>query len=73
MPPSPNLYLPTPDGTGNKVEIKHNGTVVIVGANGAGKSRLGAWIERNADSSVIVHRISAQRALDLPEYAVVKS
>jgi ATPase subunit of ABC transporter with duplicated ATPase domains len=73
MPPSPNLYLPTPDGTGNKVEIKHNGTVVIVGANGAGKSRLGAWIERNSDSSVIVHRISAQRALDLPEYAVVKS
>jgi len=73
MPPSPNLYLPTPDGTGNKVEIKHNGSVVIVGANGSGKSRLGAWIERNTDNDVIVHRISAQRALDLPEYAVIKS
>lgn len=73
MPLSPSLYLPAPDGTGNKVEIKHNGSVVIVGANGAGKSRLGAWIERNTDNNVIVHRISAQRALDLPEYAVVKS
>jgi len=73
MPPSPNLYLPTPDETGNKVEIKHNGSVVIVGANGSGKSRLGAWIERNTDNDVIVHRISAQRALDLPEYAVIKS
>ena len=73
MPSSPSLYLPDPDGTGNKVEIQHNGSVVIVGANGAGKSRLGAWIERNTDTNVIVHRISAQRALDLPEYAVVKS
>ena len=73
MPAQPRLYLPTPDGTGNKVEIKHNGSVVIVGANGSGKSRLGAWIESNADSDVIVHRISAQRALDLPEYAIVKS
>ena len=72
MPSLPRLYLPTPDGTGNKVEIEHNGSVVIVGANGSGKSRLGAWIERNADNS-IVHRISAQRALDIPEYAAVKS
>lgn len=73
MPLQPRLYLPKPDGTGSKVEIKHNGSVVIVGANGSGKSRLGAWIEKNADSDVIVHRISAQRALDIPEYAVIKS
>jgi ATPase subunit of ABC transporter with duplicated ATPase domains len=73
MPPLPALYLPSPDGTGSKIEIQHNGSVVIVGANGSGKSRLGAWIERNADDNIIVHRISAQRALDLPEYAVVKS
>jgi ABC-type cobalamin/Fe3+-siderophores transport system ATPase subunit len=73
MPPLPALYLPSPDGTGSRIEIQHNGSVVIVGANGSGKSRLGAWIERNADSNVIVHRISAQRALDLPKYAVIKS
>lgn len=69
----PRLYLPTLDGTGNKVEIIHNGSVVIVGANGSGKSRLGAWIERNTDNDVIVHRISAQRALELPDYAIIKS
>ena len=73
MPLLPKLYLPTPDGTGNKVEIEHNGSVVIVGANGSGKSRLGAWIERNTDNNIIVHRISAQRTLDIPEYAAVKS
>ncbi|MEI6314424.1 MAG: DUF4435 domain-containing protein [Syntrophus sp. (in: bacteria)] len=69
----PSLFLPTPDGTGNKVEVKHNGSAVIVGANGSGKSRLGAWIEKNTAEPTIVHRISAQRALDLPEYAVIKS
>jgi ABC-type cobalamin/Fe3+-siderophores transport system ATPase subunit len=73
MPPLPALYLPSPDGIGSRIEIQHNGSVVIVGANGSGKSRLGAWIERNAEHNVIIHRISAQRALDLPEYAVVKS
>lgn len=73
MPSLPSLYLPTPDGSGNKIEIQHNGSVVIIGANGSGKSRLGAWIERNAQNNDVVHRISAQRALDLPDYAIVKS
>lgn len=69
----PKLYLPDQDGSGSKIEIEHNGSAVIVGANGAGKSRLGAWIEKNTNADVIVHRISAQRALDVPEYATVKS
>ena len=69
----PKLFLPNQDGTGSKVEVEHNGSAVIVGANGSGKSRLGAWIERNIEGDVVVHRISAQRALDIPEYATVKS
>ncbi len=69
----PKLFLPEQSGTGAKVEVSHNGSVVIVGANGAGKSRLGAWIEKNPEQNIIVHRISAQRALDIPEYAIVKS
>ena len=69
----PKLFLPEQSGSGAKVEVNHNGSVVIVGANGAGKSRLGAWVEKNAEQNTIVHRISAQRALDIPEYAIVKS
>jgi hypothetical protein len=38
--------------------------VVIVGANGSGKSRLGAWIETAV--GVKAHRVSAQRALSIP-------
>lgn len=38
---------------------------VIIGANGSGKSHLGAWIEsRDPENSL---RISAQRALSIPE------
>ena len=67
----PILRLPASGGGGGVTEIPHNGSVVIVGANGSGKSRLGTWIERNTGG--FVHRISAQRGLDVPEYTQLKS
>jgi hypothetical protein len=39
-------------------------SLVIVGANGSGKTRLGAFIEQHVD--VGAHRISAQRSLSVP-------
>lgn len=45
---------------------------VIVGANGSGKSHLGAWIEKQ-DINGCVLRISAQRALSIPENIIIKS
>ena len=47
--------------------------VVIIGANGAGKSRLGFWIEQHQSNLEKVHRISAQKSLDFPEYVQLKS
>ena len=41
-------------------------SMVIVGANGSGKSRMGAWIERTAGAKA--HRIGAQRALTIPAF-----
>jgi Protein of unknown function (DUF4435)/AAA domain, putative AbiEii toxin, Type IV TA system len=41
-------------------------SMVIVGANGSGKSRIGAQIERMAGAQG--HRLSAQRALNIPSY-----
>jgi len=46
--------------------------VVIIGANGAGKSRLGFWIEQHQSNPEKVHRISAQKSLDFPEYVQLK-
>lgn len=67
----PVLRLPVSGASSGVIDIPHNGSVVIVGANGSGKSRLGAWIERNSEG--LVHRISAQRGLDVPEYTQLKS
>jgi Predicted ATP-dependent endonuclease of the OLD family len=47
------------------VRVSSPGNFVIVGANGSGKSHLGAWIERLYPERVL--RISAQRALSVPE------
>ena len=48
--------------TGNPVEWNSDcNSVIIIGGNGSGKSKLGAWIERRDYS--VTHRIAAQRSL----------
>ncbi len=46
---------------GQNYDLEYGKTIVIIGANGSGKSRLGAWIEQQNPKNV--HRISAQRNL----------
>lgn len=61
-----------PDENGNKIDCEtSNNSIVIIGANGSGKSKLGAWIEKQDFSSV--HRIGAQRNLNFNENLVLKS
>lgn len=63
-------YLP--DNENNKQEYTtESNSVVIVGANGSGKSKLGAWMERRDMKNV--HRISAQRKLIFNENISLKS
>ena len=69
----PLLILPAQSSEQSNLTKECNGNVVLVGANGSGKSRLGAWIEQNTPENIIVHRISAQRALSIPQYAPVKT
>lgn len=61
-----------PDENGQKKECyTDNNAVVIIGANGAGKSKLGAWIEQQNFSEV--HRVGAQRNLNFNEHIQLKS
>ncbi len=63
-------YLP--DETGQKIECgTDSNAVIIIGANGSGKSKLGAWIERQDLQNV--HRIGAQRNLNFQENIPLKS
>ncbi len=58
---------------GELVEIKTVQSVVFIGANGAGKTRLGIWIEINSPQKSKVHRISAQKSLQFPDSATPQS
>lgn len=61
--------IPNADGKAQTVSTDSQ-AVVIVGANGSGKSKLGAWMEQNAPLKV--HRIAAQRSLSFKEDIALK-
>ena len=57
---------------GKPQEVESVQNFVIVGANGSGKSHLGAWIEKQSANGNDL-RISAQRALSIPDNITIKS
>lgn len=69
-----NLYLPPPISSPQlSTEIQAKSSVVIVGANGSGKSRFGAWIDLESPQKSLVHRVGAQKSLSIPEYCSTSS
>lgn len=65
-----SILLPDKNNNPSNYELGKD-SLIIIGANGAGKSRLGAWIEQNDPQ--IVHRVSAQRSLQFESYIELKS
>jgi len=59
-----NVTLPHEQGSQSVAVI--NG-IVIVGANGSGKTRLGVWLEKDSPEQRLVLRVSAQKSLAFPE------
>jgi ABC-type cobalamin/Fe3+-siderophores transport system ATPase subunit len=52
-------------------KIANSNSLIIIGANGSGKSKLGAWMEQqNMDNT---HRVGAQRSLNFGEFIQLKS
>ncbi|WP_116970617.1 AAA family ATPase [Blastomonas sp. UPD001] len=65
MPIDATVSVVTPTGS-IAISIKSGASVVFIGANGAGKTRLGVYLERHfADGAVETHRIAAHRSLML--------
>lgn len=61
-----------PNETNQPTEyITQNNSVIIIGANGSGKSKLGEWIEKQDEKTT--HRIGAQRSLVFGHYIQQKS
>ncbi|NCD06000.1 MAG: DUF4435 domain-containing protein [Spirochaetia bacterium] len=59
-----SLTLPK---NGKNTSIENSQSILFIGANGSGKTRLGAWIEIDSPQKNLVHRISAQKSLMLPD------
>lgn len=58
------LMLPRAEATES---INTSQSLLFVGANGSGKTRLGTWIELESPQKAKVHRISAQKSLSMPD------
>lgn len=62
-------WLPDEHGSAQNHETNSN-SVIIIGANGSGKSKLGAWIEQQNFEKV--HRIAGQRDLNFSSQISLK-
>src|SRR5690606_1611934 len=68
-----NINFPNRNGTAGQETINTENNIVLIGANGSGKTRLGVKIEELTQDLHIVHRISAQKALNIPDFADIKN
>ncbi|MCT8125830.1 DUF4435 domain-containing protein [Alishewanella sp. BS5-314] len=63
------ISLPKSGNTTETFDLSVSSSVVITGANGSGKTRLGAWLELESSQKDIVRRISAQKSLSMPDFS----
>lgn len=61
------MRIRIPSSDNNECYIEDKQSIVLLGANGAGKTRMSVWIDEN-NPELNVHRISAQKSLNMPEY-----
>lgn len=67
------VTFPSPNTTGTTTTIEAETSIVIVGANGAGKTRLGSWIDMNSPHTKLVNRVAAQKSLTIPSSSSTSS
>jgi len=65
------LTLPTANG--DLVSIETSQSLIFIGANGSGKTRLGTWLEISSSQRHLVHRISAHKSLSMPDSSTSQS
>lgn len=64
-PVTRSVTLPRRGTAGQTITTSRN--LLFVGANGSGKTRLGAWLEMDSPDKARVFRISAQKSLTMPD------
>ncbi|MDF2858277.1 MAG: hypothetical protein K0Q87_4128, partial [Neobacillus sp.] len=66
-----NIELPTKKGQPDFNPVIDFNQIVVIGANGSGKTRFGSNIEQRYNQ--VTHRISAQKSLSMPDFVSTKS
>jgi ABC-type dipeptide/oligopeptide/nickel transport system ATPase component len=61
------MKIRIPNINGVEYYVENKNSIVLLGANGAGKTRMSVWIDEN-NPELSIHRISAQKSLRMPEY-----
>lgn len=59
------MKIKLPNINGEEKYIEDKQSIVLIGANGSGKTRMSVWIEEN-NPEIQIHRISAQKSLNMP-------
>ena len=60
------VKLPPFAGQGQETFVSGKNSIVLIGANGSGKTRMSVWIEFNNQNNCKIHRIPAQKSLNMP-------
>lgn len=60
------MKVKMPDLNGKSFSVKNKKSIVLIGANGSGKTRMSVWIDKN-NADLNIHRISAQKSLNMPK------
>jgi energy-coupling factor transporter ATP-binding protein EcfA2 len=66
-----NLILPRENFDPETIQTTQS--ILLIGANGSGKTRLGTWVEIQSPQKELVHRISAQKSLTMPDSSTPQS
>lgn len=61
-----SMRIKIPNLDGKEKCIENKSSIVLIGANGSGKTRMSVWIDDN-NPEIDIHRISAQKSLNLPQ------
>ncbi|OYQ62911.1 hypothetical protein B9G53_19910 [Pseudanabaena sp. SR411] len=67
MPEKSKYKLTLAKSFENTTDLESNQSILLIGANGSGKTRLGTWIEMESLQRKWVHRLSAQKSLAMPD------
>lgn len=59
------MKIKIPSINGEEKYIQYKQSIVLIGANGSGKTRMSIWIDEN-NPEIQTHRISAQKSLNMP-------